>query len=53
LAGISLADITFAFFVFIFFLPETNALRPGLPALGRRTCTAVPSIRSSVPWAAA
>jgi hypothetical protein len=25
--------------VFCFFLPETNALRPGRPARGRRTCT--------------
>jgi hypothetical protein len=31
--------------VFIFFLPETKARRPGLLALGRLTCTSVPSIR--------
>ena len=37
---------TVAFLVFIFFLPETNARRPGLLARGRRTCTSVPSIRS-------
>ena len=44
---------TVAFFVFIFFLPETNARRPGLPARGRRTWTSVPSIRSSTPLEAA
>ena len=39
--------------VFCFFLPETNALRPGRPARGRRTCTSVPSIRSLAPSAPA
>jgi hypothetical protein len=29
------------------FLPETDALRPGRPALGRLTCVSVPSIRGS------
>ena len=40
---------TVAFLVFIFFFPETNAFRPGLLARGRRTCTSVPSMRSSTP----
>ena len=31
------------------FFPETKALRPGFPAGGRRTCTSVPSSRSSTP----
>jgi hypothetical protein len=44
---------TVAFLVFIFFLPETNARRPGLLARGRRTWTSVPSSRSSTPWAEA
>jgi hypothetical protein len=39
--------------VFCFFLPDTNARRPGRLALGRRTCTSVPSIRSFTPSAAA
>jgi hypothetical protein len=33
--------------VFCFFFPEMKTLRPGRPALGRRTWTSVPSIRSS------
>ena len=45
--------ITVAFFVFIFFLPDTNARRPGLPARGRLTCTSVPSSRSVTSRAAA
>jgi hypothetical protein len=32
--------------VFCLFLPEMNALRPGRPTRGRRTCISVPSIRS-------
>ena len=43
--------MTVAFLVFIFFLPDTNALRPGLFAWGRLTCTSVPSIRSVTPRA--
>ena len=39
--------------VFCFFLPDTNARRPGRPARGRRTCTSVPSIRSFTPSEAA
>ena len=45
--------MTVAFLVFCFFLPDTNARRPGLPARGRLTCTSVPSIRSSTPLAEA
>jgi hypothetical protein len=45
--------ITVAFLVFIFFLPDTNARRPGLPAPGRLTWTSVPSSRSVTPRAAA
>jgi hypothetical protein len=37
--------------VFCFFLPETKALRPGRPALGRRTWVSVLSMRSSTPSA--
>jgi hypothetical protein len=43
--------MTAAFLVFIFFLPDTNARRPGLPAHGRLTGTSVPSIRSVTPRA--
>jgi len=39
--------------VFIFFLPETNARRPGRPAGGRRTWISLPSIRSVIRCAAA
>jgi hypothetical protein len=39
--------------VFCFFFPEMNARRPGRLALGRLTCTAVPSMRSVTPSAAA
>ncbi len=35
--------ITAGLIVFCFFFPDTNARRPGRPALGRRTCTSVPS----------
>ena len=45
--------IAVALMVFCFFLPDTNARRPGRPARGRRTCTSVPSIRSFTPSAAA
>jgi hypothetical protein len=45
--------MTVAFLVFIFFLPETNARRPGLFARGRRTRTSVPSIRRVTPAALA
>jgi hypothetical protein len=45
--------ITVGFIVFCFFLPDTNARRPGLCAAGRLTCTSVPSMRSSAPSAAA
>ena len=45
--------IAVALTVFCFFLPDTNARRPGRPAAGRRTCTSVPSIRSFTPSAAA
>jgi hypothetical protein len=44
---------TVAFLVFIFFLPDMKARRPGLFARGRRTWTSVPSIRISTSWAAA
>lgn len=40
--------ITVDLIVFCFF-PDTNARRPGRPALGRRTCTSVPSTRSRTP----
>ena len=39
--------------VFIFFLPETKARRPGRPAFGRRTWISLPSIRSLMPCALA
>jgi hypothetical protein len=42
-----------AFSVFCFFLPDTNALRPGRFAFGRRTCTSVPSMRNVIPSASA
>ncbi|MDO0909381.1 hypothetical protein QQM39_00425 [Streptomyces sp. DT2A-34] len=45
--------MTVAFLVFVFFLPETNARRPGLFAPGRRTWTSVPSIRRVTPAASA
>ena len=39
--------------VFCFFLPETNARRPGRCAFGRRTWISLPSRRSRMPRAAA
>src|SRR5450755_2034558 len=39
--------------VFIFFLPDMNARRPGRRAGGRRTWISLPSIRSVTPCAAA
>ncbi|MGE5287304.1 MAG: hypothetical protein ACM3ML_08905, partial [Micromonosporaceae bacterium] len=39
--------------VFCFFLPDTNARRPGRPAFGRRTQISLPSARSLMPCAAA
>ena len=39
--------------VFCFFLPDTNARRPGRFAGGRRTCTSVPSMRRCTPCDAA
>lgn len=41
------------FLVFCLFLPETKVRRPGRFALGRRTWTSVPSMRSLTPSAAA
>ncbi|BDH71921.1 hypothetical protein MTP06_53700 [Streptomyces sp. PLM4] len=42
-----------ALMVLCFSLPETNALRPGRPARGRRTRTSVPSMRRPMPSASA
>jgi hypothetical protein len=39
--------------VFIFFLPETNARRPGRRAGGRRTWISLPSSACVIPLAAA
>src|SRR6266511_1164332 len=47
------SPIVVVLIVFCLRLPDTNARRPGRLALGRRTWVSVPSIRSSIPWAAA
>jgi hypothetical protein len=47
------SEATVALIVFCFFLPDTNARRPGRLALGRWTWISVPSRRTVSPSAAA